>query len=32
MLEAIEHDPHRWPHGPAWAERLRGWARAGASA
>ena len=28
MLEAIEDDPHRWPHGPAWAERLRGWAAA----
>jgi glycosyltransferase involved in cell wall biosynthesis len=26
MLEAIEEDPGRWPHGPAWAERLRGWA------
>ena len=23
MLEAIEHDPHRWPYGEAWAERLR---------
>ena len=27
MLEAIEEDPHRWPYGPAWAERLRGWAQ-----
>ena len=26
MLEAIERDPHRWPYGPAWAERLRDWA------
>jgi glycosyltransferase involved in cell wall biosynthesis len=26
MLEAIEEDPHRWPFGPAWAERMRGWA------
>jgi glycosyltransferase involved in cell wall biosynthesis len=26
MLEAIEADPGRWPHGPAWAERLRAWA------
>ena len=26
MLEAIEHDPYRWPHGEAWAERLRAWA------
>jgi glycosyltransferase involved in cell wall biosynthesis len=26
MLEAIERDPGRWAHGPAWAERLRGWA------
>ena len=26
MLEAIEADPGRWAHGPAWAERLRGWA------
>ena len=26
MLEAIEADPGRWPHGPAWAERMRGWA------
>ncbi len=26
MLEAIETDPARWPHGPAWAERMRGWA------
>ncbi len=26
MLEAIEHDPGRWAHGPAWADRLQGWA------
>ena len=26
MLEAIEQDPHRWPHGEAWAERMRAWA------
>jgi len=26
MLEAIEADPRRWAHGPAWAERLRAWA------
>src|SRR5688500_17506817 len=26
MLEAIEDDAARWPHGPAWAERMRGWA------
>jgi glycosyltransferase involved in cell wall biosynthesis len=26
MLEAIEGDPARWSHGPAWAERLRAWA------
>jgi glycosyltransferase involved in cell wall biosynthesis len=26
MLEAIEDDPARWEHGPAWAERMRGWA------
>ena len=26
MLEAIERDPHRWPYGQAWAERMRGWA------
>jgi glycosyltransferase involved in cell wall biosynthesis len=26
MLEAIERDPGRWPHGPAWAERMRRWA------
>ena len=26
MLEAIEDDPARWAHGPAWAERMRGWA------
>jgi glycosyltransferase involved in cell wall biosynthesis len=23
MLEAIEDDPARWVHGPAWAERMR---------
>ena len=28
MLEAIEADPDRWAHGPAWAERLREWAAA----
>ena len=28
MLEAIERDPGRWAHGPAWAERLRAWAGA----
>jgi glycosyltransferase involved in cell wall biosynthesis len=28
MLEAIERDPRRWPHGEAWAERMRGWAAA----
>jgi glycosyltransferase involved in cell wall biosynthesis len=28
MLEAIAEDPDRWPHGPAWAERMRGWAAA----
>jgi glycosyltransferase involved in cell wall biosynthesis len=26
MLEAIEAGAGRWAHGPAWAERLRGWA------
>src|SRR4051794_12984111 len=26
MLEAIEHDPQRWPYGEDWAERLRAWA------
>ncbi|HWK29446.1 MAG TPA: glycosyltransferase family 4 protein [Solirubrobacter sp.] len=26
MLEAIEEDPHRWPYGPEWAQRLRHWA------
>jgi glycosyltransferase involved in cell wall biosynthesis len=26
MLEAIEQNPRRWPHGIRWAERLRGWA------
>ena len=26
MLEAIERDPGRWAHGPAWAARLRDWA------
>jgi len=28
MLEAIEADPGRWAHGPAWAGRLREWAAA----
>jgi glycosyltransferase involved in cell wall biosynthesis len=28
MLEAIEADPGRWSHAPAWAARLRGWAAA----
>ncbi|HET8755885.1 MAG TPA: glycosyltransferase family 4 protein [Solirubrobacteraceae bacterium] len=28
MLEAIEHDPGRWPHAAAWAGRLRQWAAA----
>jgi glycosyltransferase involved in cell wall biosynthesis len=28
MLEAIEHDPDRWAHGPAWAARMRNWATA----
>jgi glycosyltransferase involved in cell wall biosynthesis len=28
MLEAIEQDPGRWAHGPAWAERMREWAAA----
>ena len=26
MLEAIEADPARWAHGPAWADRMRSWA------
>jgi glycosyltransferase involved in cell wall biosynthesis len=26
MLEAIEDEPARWAHGPAWAERMRAWA------
>jgi glycosyltransferase involved in cell wall biosynthesis len=26
MLEAIEADPGRWPHGAEWAERMREWA------
>jgi glycosyltransferase involved in cell wall biosynthesis len=26
MLQAIDHDPYRWVHGEAWAERLRAWA------
>ncbi len=26
MLEAIERDPGRWAHGPAWRERMKGWA------
>ena len=28
MLEAIDRDPGRWPHGPAWAQRMRDWAAA----
>jgi glycosyltransferase involved in cell wall biosynthesis len=28
MLEAIDRDPRRWPHGEAWAERMRGWTAA----
>ncbi len=28
MLEAIETDPDRWPHGAAWAARMRAWASA----
>jgi glycosyltransferase involved in cell wall biosynthesis len=28
MLEAIDRDPHRWPYGEAWAQRMRGWAEA----
>jgi glycosyltransferase involved in cell wall biosynthesis len=28
MLEEIGAAPDRWPDGPAWAERLRGWATA----
>lgn len=31
MLEAIEEDPGRWPHGPRWRERLRDWAALSAS-
>ena len=27
MLEAIAADPGRWPHGEAWAARLRRWAQ-----
>ena len=27
MLRDIEQDPDRWPHGPAWAERMKRWAR-----
>ncbi len=27
MLEEIEANPHRWAYGPAWADRLRGWAQ-----
>jgi glycosyltransferase involved in cell wall biosynthesis len=30
MIEAIEAEPGRWPHGPAWAERMRRWAAANA--
>jgi glycosyltransferase involved in cell wall biosynthesis len=26
MLEAIEEDPHRWPYGLQWAQRMRHWA------
>src|SRR5215207_6373852 len=28
MLEAIQADPGRWAHGPAWAQRMRSWAAA----
>ena len=28
MLEAIEADPGRWPHGAAWRARMRAWASA----
>jgi glycosyltransferase involved in cell wall biosynthesis len=28
MLEEIAAAPHRWPHGLAWAERMRAWALA----
>jgi glycosyltransferase involved in cell wall biosynthesis len=28
MLEAIEHEPYRWPYGLAWASRMREWAAA----
>jgi glycosyltransferase involved in cell wall biosynthesis len=28
MLEAIGADPRRWPHGEAWAGRMRRWAAA----
>jgi len=28
MLEAIEAEPERWPHGPVWAARMRAWAAA----
>src|SRR3954462_12278789 len=27
MLERVERDQDRWAHGPAWAERMRGWAQ-----
>ena len=27
MLEAIEHDPGRWAHARAWAQRMRTWAQ-----
>jgi glycosyltransferase involved in cell wall biosynthesis len=27
MLRDIEQDPDRWPYGPAWAERMKRWAR-----
>ena len=26
MLEAVQAEPGRWPHGPAWAARLKRWA------
>jgi glycosyltransferase involved in cell wall biosynthesis len=28
MLEELEREPGRWPHGDAWARRMRGWAAA----
>jgi glycosyltransferase involved in cell wall biosynthesis len=27
MLREIENQPDRWAHGPAWADRMRRWAR-----